>query len=579
MSYMWSYIRKHPKLLLLNFIGILGSVVVNLGLPTILARMIDEAIIPENTNLLYYLGFWMAVVIICGLLGRSLSAFAASKITTEMIRDMRNEVFQHTLQFSNQEFEKVGVPSLITRVTNDAFVLMQFAEMSLRLGFLTPLMFLGSFVMILVTNPSMAWLVAVAIPFLLAVIYFVAKKSRPLSEDQQVSLDRINQYARENLTGLRVIRAFAREDYQEERFNVETNHYADVAGRLFKLMGSLNPLFSHILIWIIVLIVIFSLNPLETGTLQIGNLVAFIEYAFHALFSILMFSQLLVMYPRMSVSARRLNEIYTLEPSIPSNDEGMAETDTKGYIEFENVAFAYPGETEHPVIQNINFKVKPGETVAFIGSTGSGKSTLIRLIPRLFDVTFGRILVDGVDIRNYKLSALRKKIGFVPQKAVLFTGTVADNLRFGNQDAALSDLKHAAKIAQAQEFIEGMDNQYDSYLAEGGSNLSGGQKQRVSIARAIMKKPSIYIFDDSFSALDYETEAKLRKDLKEVTQDASVLIVAQRVSTIKDADQIIVLNEGEIVGQGTHDDLMASNAIYQAIAASQSQDIAEEGEA
>lgn len=569
MGLLWSYIKRYPRFLLLNLIGVSGAVLINLGLPTVLARMIDTAILPADYAKLYYLSAIMAVIVIMGLLGRTLSAYASSKITTKMIKELRNDLFKHTQMYSNQEFENIGVPSLITRVTNDAFVLMQFSEMALRLGFITPLMFIGSIAMILITSPSLAWTVIIAIPFVIAAIYFVAKRAKPLSEEQQKSLDRINQYARENLTGLRVIRAFAREDYQEKRFKQETINYSNVAAKLFKLIGALNPVFFHIAVWITILIVIFSMQPLEQGSFQIGTVVAFIEYAFHALYSILMFSQLFVMYPRMAVSARRLQEILDVSPSIDDNLEGVTETKTAGYIEFENVAFAYPGETENPVLQDINFSAKPGETVAFIGSTGSGKSTLIRLIPRMFDVTFGKITIDGVNIRDYNLKALRQKIGFVPQKANLFTGTIAENLRFGSPYATDEDLDFATDISQAKDFISKMDKGYDSYMAEGGTNLSGGQKQRMSIARAIVKKPAIYIFDDSFSALDYKTEAILRKRLKEITQDATVLIVAQRISTIINADRIIVMNEGQIVGQGSHDELMASNEIYQAIAKSQ----------
>lgn len=511
----------------------------------------------------------MVVVIVAGAGGRILLSYASSKLTTLMIRDLRNDMFDKLQYFSHEEYEKIGVSSLVTRITNDAFVLMQFTEMSLRLGFNTPLMFIGSIIMIILTSPSLAWLLVLAIPFLIASIYWIAKRSRPISEAQQTSLDRINQYARENLTGLRVIRAFAREDYQEAKFHRQTDDYADVAGDLFKLMGLANPLFFHILIWMIVLIMWFALGPIEAGSLNIGILVAFIEYAFHALFSILMFSQLFMMYPRTNVSANRISEVLTMPISISPNESGVTETDTEGYLEFDNVTFAYPGETENPVLHNISFKAQPGQMVAFIGSTGSGKSTLVQLIPRFFDVTLGRILVDGVDVRSYQLKALRSKIGYIPQKSLLFTGTIGDNLRYGKYDASEKELTRATDVAQAKDFIEKTKERYQTFLAEGGSNLSGGQKQRLSIARAIVKEPSIYVFDDSFSALDYKTDAELRRRLKEITEHSTVLVVAQRISSIKDADQIIVLNEGEIVGRGRHEELMANNEIYQEIAQSQ----------
>ncbi|XJS11339.1 ABC transporter ATP-binding protein [Aerococcaceae bacterium WGS1372] len=569
MNYIWNYLKKYPKLLTLDVFGSLFFVLVNLGLPTILSIMIDKAIIPGNQRLLYILAIVMLVVIIAGAAGRALLSYASSKLTNIMIRDMRNDIFDYTQKFSHEEFEKIGVPSLVTRVTNDAFVLMQFAEMALRLGVNTPLMFLGSIVMIIITSPSLAWIVAAAMPFLLIAIYVIAKKSRPLSEAQQSSLDKINQYARENLTGLRVIRSFAREDYQQERFNKESQHYTSIATKLFSLMATANPIFMHILIWMIVLIMGLALRPLEVGELQIGNLVAFIEYSFHALFSVMMFSQLFIMYPRMNVSANRLQEIMNTEISIDMNEDGITTTETHGYLKFDNVTFAYPGETENPVLHNINFEAKPGEMIAFIGSTGSGKSTLVQLIPRFFDVTLGRIIIDGHDVRDYNLKALRTKIGFIPQKALLFTGTIGDNLRYGKYNASEKELERATDVAQASDFIHKTKERYHAFLAEGGTNLSGGQKQRLSIARAIVKEPDIYIFDDSFSALDYKTDAQLRRRLKEITTKSTVLVVAQRVSSIMNADKIIVLNEGEMVGQGTHEELMENNEIYRDIANSQ----------
>ena len=397
----------------------------------------------------------------------------------------------------------------------------------------------------------------------------MAVKTRPLSEKQQTTLDKINQYARENLTGLRVIRAFAREDFQEKKFASENAVYADNSNKLFKLTGLTEPLFVQIIIAMIVAIVWFALERLGSGTLAIGDLVAFIEYSFHALLSFLFLATLFTMYPRTAVSSERLQEIMDMPISINPNEDGVTETETKGYLEFDNVTFAYPGETESPVLHNISFKAKPGETIAFIGSTGSGKSSLVQLIPRFYDVTLGRILVDGVDVRDYNLKALRRKIGFIPQKALLFTGTIGENIRYGKENASHEELNQATDVAQAKEFIESKEERYDSHLAEGGSNLSGGQKQRLSIARAVVKRPDLYIFDDSFSALDYKTDATLRRRLKEVTQDATVLIVAQRVGTIMDADQIIVLDKGEIVGRGRHEELMESNDIYREIANSQ----------
>ena len=569
MLYIWSYLKRYPKWLVLDFFGAIFFVIVNLGLPTVLARMIDQGINQGNEEKLYFWAIIMLIIIVLGTFGRVVLSYAASKLTTNMVKDMRNDVYAKLQEYSHHEYEQIGVSSLVTRITSDAFVLMQFAEQTLKLGVITPMMMLSSILMIFLTSPSLAWIVAFSVPFLAVVVLYVAVKTRPLSEKQQKTLDKINQYVRENLMGLRVIRAFAREDFQERRFKEKNAIYADNSNRLFKLTGLTEPLFVQIIIAMIVAIVWFALDPLKQGSLQIGDLVAFIEYSFHALLSFLFLSNLFTMYPRTAVSSERLKEIMDMPISIDPNEDGVQETETHGFLEFDNVTFAYPGETESPVLHNISFTAKPGETIAFIGSTGSGKSTLVQLIPRFYDVTLGKIKVDGVDVRDYRLKSLRQKIGFIPQKALLFTGTIADNLRYGKEDASHEDLHQAADVAQAKDFIESREEGFATHLAEGGSNLSGGQKQRLSIARAVIKGPDIYIFDDSFSALDYRTDAILRRRLKEVTQDATVLIVAQRVGTIMDADQIIVLDKGEIVGRGRHEELMETNDIYREIAESQ----------
>ena len=569
MLYIWSYLKKYPKWLALNLFSAVLFVIVNLGLPTILARMIDEGINPRDVDRLYFWGWVMFAIILLGIVGRIILSYAVGQLTTTMVRDMRNDLYAKLQEYSHHEYEQIGVSSLVTRLTSDAFVLMQFADSMLKMGVITPLMMVSSVLLILTTSPSLAWIVAVSVPFLAVVVWYVAVKTRPLSEKQQKTLDHLNQFAREKLTGLRVIRAFAREEFQEEKFAAENAVYAENSNKLFKLTGLTEPLFVQIIIAMIVAIVWFALDPLHDGSLKIGDLVAFIEYSFHALLSFLFLANLFTMYPRTAVSSRRLKEIMDMPISIDPNENGVTETASRGYLEFDNVTFAYPGETESPVLHNISFQAKPGETIAFIGSTGSGKSSLVQLIPRFYDVTLGKILVDGVDVRDYNLKALRQKIGFIPQKALLFTGTIAENLRYGKEDASVQELEQAAEISQAKEFIDSREERFDTHLAEGGSNLSGGQKQRLSIARAVVKDPDVFIFDDSFSALDYKTDATLRKRLKEVTGDATVLIVAQRVGTIMDADQIIVLDQGEIVGRGTHDELMESNEIYREIANSQ----------
>ena len=572
MLFVWDYVKQHKKLLSLTILGAVFFVLVNLGLPTILAIIINDVIINQDTGQFYFLIGLMAFVIVFGLFGNIMVSYSSSRLTNLMTKAIRNDLYDKISDFSHTEYETIGVSSLVTRLTNDAFVILQFVEMILRIGFNTPLMFIGSIVLIIRTSPSLSWILAAALPLILLVIYWIARTSGPLSDKTQKLLDRLNMFSRENLTGLRVIRAFSREKYQEDKFASVNTQYMNTAKSLNKLMGSAMPLFSHVMVITIVFIFLLSFGQIEAGTMQVGTLVAFVEYAFHALFSVLMFSQIFMMYPRARVSANRLKEIHDMPISIVNKEDGVKETETNGYIEFDHVSFAYPGETENPVLNDISFSVKPGEIIAFIGSTGSGKSTLLQLIPRFFDVTFGRILIDGVDVRDYDLDALRGKIGFIPQKALLFSGTVGENLRFGNEDATDTDLDFASDIAQARDFIERMEEKYHSFLSEGGSNLSGGQKQRLSIARAIVKNPSIYIFDDSFSALDYKTDSEVRRRLSEITEDATVIIVAQRISSIKNADQIIVLEEGKIMGSGTHDELMKNSKIYQEIAQSQSKE-------
>lgn len=569
MSLIWRYISRYNSVLFFNVLGAFGFVFVELGLPTMLARLINGTIAGEGREHILQITAIMFGLAFVGLVGRVIVAYTTSRVTTNMVADMRDDLYKNIQTFSHEEFDRFGVSSLVTRVTNDAFVLMQFAQMVLRMGLMTFIMMFASFFMIARTSPSLSWILLPAFPVLLIMILVVGKKSQPLSDAQQKNLDNINGNLREALSGMRVIRAFVREDFQAERFETVNTLYSTVSKKLFRLMAWNQPLFSHIINLIIIAIMWFGSGKIESGNLQLGNLTAFIEYSFHALFSFMNFAVVFMMYPRASVSAKRIREVLETESSISPNETGITETETHGYLVFENVSFAYPGNTSTPVIKDISFTAQPGQTIAFIGSTGSGKSTLIQLIPRFYDVTKGRILVDGHDIRDYNLKALRAKIGFIPQKALLFTGTISENLRYGKGDASHKEIEEASEISQAKEFISRKPDKFDEHLAEGGSNLSGGQKQRLSIARAVVRKPDIYIFDDSFSALDYKTDASLRARLKKETGKATVIIVAQRISTIMHADKIIVLNEGEVVGQGTHKELLKTNQIYYDIASSQ----------
>lgn len=569
MKLMWRYLMRYKKLLVLDFFCVFGFILIELGLPTLLAKMIDEGIPTKNTQLIYQQGLGMMGIVAVGIILNICLGLIGARITTNVVRDIRDDLFARLQNFSHSEYEKLGVSSLITRTTNDPYQIMLFLGMVLRIGFMTPMMFVASLYLVMRTSPSLSLTVLIALPFLLAGIVLIARISEPLSQKQQKNLDRINSIMRENLTGLRVIRAFVNEKHEEKRFGVVNEAYADSSKKLFKLMVAAQPGFTFLFNIVMVIVIWIGAKQIDAGSLQVGNLIAFIEYIFHALFSFMMFATVFMSFPRANVSAQRVQEAFDIPISIASPQNGVEKTVTQGVVEFQNVTFAYPGYTESPVIRNISFTARPGETVAFIGSTGSGKSTLIQLIPRFFDVTKGQVLIDGVDVRDYDLASLRQKIGYIPQKAVLFTGTIADNLRQGKADATEAELAEAAEIAQAAEFIAEKTHKFQEELAEGGANFSGGQKQRLAIARAIIRKPAIYIFDDSFSALDYKTDVTLRNRLKQETLNSTVLIVAQRISTIMHADQIIVLNEGEMVAKGTHQELLKNSEIYYDIAASQ----------
>ena len=569
MKLMWRYTMRYKKLLFLDFICVFGFILIELGLPTLLARMIDKGIKNDDFGYVKQQALLMIVITIVGVVMNIMLGYFGARITTNIVRDIRDDLFEKIQTFSHHEYEKIGVSSLITRTTNDAYQIMLFMGNILRTGFMTPMMFIVSLYMVMRTSTTLGWFVLGALPFLLIAVIAIAKISEPLSNEQQKNLDGINGILRENLSGLRVIRAFVNEKFEEKRFSKVNEAYTKSSKSLFRLMAAAQPGFFFLFNIVMVLIIWNGSLQIDQGNLLVGDLIAFIEYIFHALFSFMLFASVFMMYPRAAVSARRIQEAFDMNPTILEDEAGVSETKTKGYLEFKDVTFAYPGHSESPVIRNVSFTASPGETVAFIGSTGSGKSTLVQLIPRFYDVSEGQILLDGVDVRDFKLSALRNKIGYISQKALLFTGTIAENLSYGKGDATKEEMERAVEIAQAADFIKQKPGKFEELLSEGGANFSGGQKQRLSIARAIIRKPEVYIFDDSFSALDYQTDAKLRARLKQETLDSTVLIVAQRVGTIMNADKIIVLNEGNIVGIGTHRELLETCPIYYDIASSQ----------
>lgn len=568
MKLILKYLKNYKPLIALNVISIFGFALVELGIPTIMAKIIDIGIANNDVSYIKRMGLILVVISIVGVMGTILLGYCSAKISTSITRDMRNDVFRKSQEFSHSEYDKFGVSSMITRTTNDAFQLLLFTNTLLRTALITPIMFTVSLVMILKTSLSLSIVLAVTIPFIVIGVIIIAKKSHPMSQIQQKRLDKLNRISRENLTGIRVIRAFGNDDHERKRFAKTNEDYTSISKKLHKLMAISQPMFFLLLNIAIIAIFWVSSNMINTGSLQVGQLVAFIEYLFHAMFSMMLFSMVFVMYPKAQVSADRIQELLDEKPLIESPENGTRDTEVKGLVEFKNVTFAYPNG-EEAVLKNISFTAKKGETISFIGSTGSGKSTLINLIPRFYDVTEGSITVDGVDVRDYDLKSLREKIGFIPQKTLLFTGTIGSNIKFGKKNADKEELEHSAKVSQAYDFITHKPKKFEESISEGGSNVSGGQKQRLSIARAVVRKPEIYIFDDSFSALDFKTDATLRARLKEETTDAVVLIVAQRIGSILHSDKIIVLNEGEVVGMGTHRELLKTCEIYHEIASSQ----------
>ncbi|HGT2340315.1 TPA: ABC transporter ATP-binding protein [Clostridioides difficile] len=568
MKLILSYLKNYKLLIVLNILAIFSFALVELGIPTIIAKIIDNGIANQNIAYIKQMGIVIAIISIIGVVGSILLGYCSAKVSTSVTRDIRNDIFEKSQEFSHTEYNKFGISSMITRTTNDAFQIQQFVNILLRTALLTPVMFIISIIMTIRTSVELSIVLAISVPFIIIGVAIIAKVSQAISSKQQKGLDKLNLISRENLTGIRVIRAFGNDDYETERFEKTNTYYANVSKKLFKLMSITQPAFFLLLNIAVLAVFWISSEKINIGELQVGQLVAFLEYLFHAMFSIMLFSMVFIMYPRAEVSANRIKELLNEEPLIKNPENGIKDTENKGIIEFDNVTFTYP-DGEASVLKDISFTAKTGETVAFIGSTGSGKSTLINLIPRFYDVTEGSIKINGVDIREYDLKALRKKIGFIPQKSLLFTGSIANNIRFGKHKAGESELEYSAKVAQAYEFISKKPRKFDELISEGGANVSGGQKQRLSIARAIIRRPEIYIFDDSFSALDFKTDAILRAKLKKETKDAIVLIVAQRISSIIDADKIIVLNEGQVVGMGTHKELLKNCEIYYEIATSQ----------
>ena len=572
MRLMLSYLKRYKGLVFLNFISVFGFALTELGIPTIISKMVDGGVASGDREYLMKMGGLIAVISIVGILGTVVLGYCGARISTAVTCDIRNDLFEKVQSFSHREMNQLGVSSLITRTSNDALQIMNFMNIILRTAMLTPVMIVISFTLIIMSSVRLSLVIAATVPFIVLGVVLVAKISGPISERQQTALDGLNRIFRENLTGIRVIRSFNNDARETERFGEQNQEFTNQSRKLFTLMSSTEPLFFLLMNIAAISIYFIASQMINQSTLQVGQLMAFMEYLFHAMFSVMLFCLVFMMYPRANISAKRIEAVMNMTPDILDEISGeKTVSDIGEHIEevvFDHVDFCYP-DGEEAVLKDISFTAKAGETLAIIGSTGSGKSTLIQLIPRFYDVTGGRVLINGVDVRQMNSHELREHIGFVAQKANLFSGTIEENIRFGREDATDEEVRHAAEIAQAMDFIMDKPNGFQEKIVEGAGNLSGGQKQRLSITRALVRKPDIYIYDDSFSALDMKTDAVLRQALKSEVKNAVVIIVAQRVSTIMDADQILVLDEGRLAAMGRHKELLKECPLYYEIAASQ----------
>ncbi|MET3939429.1 ATP-binding cassette subfamily B multidrug efflux pump [Paenibacillus sp. PvP094] len=553
-------------------IFILGLVLLQslaeLYLPTLMADIVNFGIVKGDVPYIWQIGGWMLVIAIGGTACSVLASYLSSRTAGGFAKQLRSRVFRHVENFSLQEFDKLGTASLITRTTNDITQVQNVLTMMLRMMIMAPMMCIGGIFMAVSQDAKLSTIFLVVLPVLAGAIALIGAKGLPLFKQIQKKLDRLNLVLREQLTGIRVVRSFNRGEHERVRFNGANTDLRDASIKVNVLMATLMPVMMLVMNFSMIAILYFGGQRIDSGNMNIGSLIAFIQYAMQIMFSLIMVSIIFVMIPRASASAERINEVLDMQPDLSDPEQPRGMKSLQGTIEFDNVTFRYPG-AENAALSAISFTARPGETTAIIGGTGSGKSTLLSLIPRFYDVTEGSVRVNGTDVREISQEDLRAKIGFVPQKAVLFTGTIAENIRHGKEDATMEEIVHAARTAQAENFISEMKDGYDSLIAQGGNNVSGGQKQRLSIARALVRRPEVYIFDDSFSALDFKTDAKLRAALKSETTEAAVLIVAQRVSTVMDADRILVMDEGRIVGSGTHKELLANNEVYREIVSSQ----------
>ncbi|HFK0435667.1 TPA: ABC transporter ATP-binding protein [Listeria monocytogenes] len=544
-----------------------GQVIGQLYLPTLMSNIIDKGVVTGDTDYIWSTGMKMLLISFASVILSVIVVYLASRISMGFGKELRDKIFTKVEDFSLQEFDKVGTSSLITRTTNDVVQIQNVLYMMMRLMVMAPIMLLGGIIMAVGRDAKLSLIFVVVLPLLLLLVVILGGKAMPMFKSLQKKMDKLNRVIREGLTGIRVVRSFNRNEDELEKFEEANADYATTAIKVNRLLSLMSPLMMLLMNLTSIAIVWIGSIFIGNGGMQVGDLMAFIQYAMQIMMSFMMLSAVFIMIPRAGASAERINEVLDMNAEI-LNPENPKTSTPPAKLSFEHVTFRYEG-AEKPVIEDITFEANAGETIAIIGSTGAGKSTLINMIPRFYDVESGVVKINGIDVREMDQSSLRQKIGLVPQKAVLFTGTIASNMRYGKEDATDEEIWEALRTAQAENFVSKLANGLGSRVEQGGNNFSGGQKQRLSIARSLIRKPEIYIFDDSFSALDFKTDAKLREALKAETTEAVTLIVAQRITSVVNSDQIIVMNEGKIAGMGTHEELKESNQIYQEIMRSQ----------
>ena len=539
-----------------------------LYLPTLMSDIVDKGVVNQDIAMIINTGLVMLGFTVIVTVSTIFTRLFASKTAVGFAKDIRRDIFRKVESYSLHEFDQIGTASLVTRSTNDVTQIQNVFVMILSMLLSAPIMAVGGILMALRTNTGLSWVIAAAIGVIGIMIAVIATKALPLFKSIQKKIDRVNLVLREGLTGIRVIRAFNKNKYESARFEEANTDLTSTSVKVYRWMGVIMPGIMLLLNVTVVAIIWFGGLRISNAQMQVGDLMAFQQYAMQVMFAFIMATMMFVMLPRASASAERINEVLDMPVSIEETTAQTPMTTCRGCVEFKNVSFSYFG-AEEPAICDISLVAKPGEVTAIIGGTGSGKSTLVKMIPRFYDVTKGQVLVDGVDVKDYPQLVLREKIGYVPQKITLMSGTIAQNVKYGKDDASQEEVLKALETAQATEFISELENGAESMVAQGGTNYSGGQKQRISIARALVRKPEVYVFDDSFSALDFKTDSKLRRALKADIKDATVFIVAQRVSTVMNADSIIVLDNGRVVGQGKHKDLLETCTTYQEIVRSQ----------